>query len=139
MKFSTKAGYGLKAMMNLAADFPTKKNIKEISQEEHISSKYLEKLMGILKKNQLVRSVQGQGGGYFLAKKPGQITAGEIVEILDGPIAPMKCSSAKCKMAEHCSASSVWSELEKEMKKFLYKQTLEKLIKNNQTKKYVRK
>lgn len=128
MKFSTRAEYGLKAMINLAYDFPVQKNIKELSKEESISPKYLERLMGTLKKSGLVLSTKGQSGGYTLAKKPAQITAGEIVEALDGPIAPMKCTSYKCTIAATCNSSSIWTELEQQIKKTLYKYTLKNLI-----------
>lgn len=126
MKFSTRAEYGLKAMLNLAHSFPAQKNITELSKEESISSKYLERLMGTLKKEGLVVSSRGTAGGYTLSKKPSKMTAGEIVEALDGPIAPMGCSGSEC--AKNCASSSIWIELEKQIKKTLHSSTLEKLI-----------
>ncbi|HBP01443.1 MAG: Transcriptional regulator, BadM/Rrf2 family [Candidatus Moranbacteria bacterium GW2011_GWE1_49_15] len=127
MKFSTRAEYGLKAMINLAHTFPGQKSIKELSEEESISLKYLERLMGTLKKNGLVLSTKGQSGGYVLSKKPSQMTAGEVIEALDGPIAPMKCTSSNCAIAKSCNSSTIWTELEHQIKKTLYGYTLKKL------------
>ena len=133
MRFSTRAEYGLKAMLNLAHNFPEQKSIKELSMEESISPKYLERLMGTLKKSGLVLSTKGQGGGYVLSKKPSVMTAGEIIEALDGPIAPMKCTSSNCAIAKTCNSSTIWTELEQQIKKTLYGYTLKKLIHKNQT------
>ena len=68
MKFSTKAEYGLKAMVNLAKDEGAIKNIKLIAKEESISIKYLERLLNILRKYDLVESFRGTNGGYRLKK-----------------------------------------------------------------------
>lgn len=126
MRFSTKAEYGLKAMVNLAKAYPGQKSIKTLADEESVSSKYLERLMGELRKNGLVLSEKGKSGGYVLSRKPKEIPVGAIVEILDGPIAPMKCSGAAC--AKNCISSSIWIEVENQIKKTLYKTTLKKLI-----------
>lgn len=127
MKFSTKAEYGLKAMVNLAAAFPVQKNLQAIAREEKISVKYLERIIGELRKNNLLTSSKGKAGGYILAKNPKQITTGEIVEILDGPIAPTKCSL--CGIENKCSSSLVWIKLGQEIKKTLDNIKLSDLIK----------
>ena len=127
MKFSTKAEYGLKAVVNLAEGYPEIKSLKTISDEEMISLKYLERLMSSLKEKGIVKSTKGKMGGYKLAKKPEKITAGDVIEALDGPIEPMGCSGSNC--AKKCPSSKVWIELEKQMKKTLNKVTLKGLIK----------
>jgi Rrf2 family transcriptional regulator, cysteine metabolism repressor len=128
MKFSTKAEYGLKAMVCLARDYPDQKNIKAICAKEHISEKYLERLIGELRKNKIVISQKGKGGGYTLAKKPNQIKVGEIVEILEGPIAPMKCVGHICSMQDECTSNVVWNKLGEQIKKTLYGIKLSELI-----------
>jgi Rrf2 family protein len=133
MKFSTRAEYGLKAMINLAGAYPDQKNIRELSKEESISPKYLERLMGALKKNDLVLSTKGQSGGYTLSKKPSLVSAGEVVEALDGPIAPMKCTSSNCAIAKTCNSNTIWTDLEQQIKTTLYGQTLKKLINKNKS------
>ncbi len=128
MKFSTRAGYGLRAMVNLAHNFPEKKTIREISFEEGIPVKYLEKLMSELKKNKLVKSLRGKAGGYILAQKPEAINTGEIVEVLEGSIAPMKCVENGCPTNCECSSSLVWIKLNQQIKKTLNDITLGDLV-----------
>ena len=67
--------------------------IKEISRIENISLKYLEQIMLTLKNAGLLNSKMGIGGGYYLAKPPREIMLGQIVRILDGPLAPIRCVS----------------------------------------------
>lgn len=126
MKFSTKAEYGLKAIVNLAGSYPQVKSIKTISDEEMISLKYLERLMGTLREKGLVKSLKGKNGGYELIDKPENITAGNVIEALDGPIEPMGCSGSGC--SKNCPSSKVWMQLEKQMKKTLNEVTLGSLI-----------
>lgn len=121
MQFSTKAEYGLKAMINLANAYPNQKNSKEISEEESISNKYLERLLSVLKKEQLVQSSKGKSGGYTLVRKPNLIKVGEIVEILDGPISPMKCVGSFCAIEHKCPSSAVWNKVAEQVKQTLYK------------------
>jgi len=127
MKFSTRAEYGLKAMTNLAKSFPEKKSLFLISKEEGISAKYLEQLMATLKKNKLIRSYKGKNGGYVLFKKPDLTKVGEIVEILEGSIAPMKCDQHQCPICR-CSSRIVWDKLGKQIRKTLYGIKLSELI-----------
>lgn len=65
MKFSTRGEYGLRATVNLARCYPLKKSIKEISKEENISAKYLERLFSELKEGGILKSLKGKNGGYF--------------------------------------------------------------------------
>ncbi len=128
MKFSTKAEYGLKAMTNLAQSFPEQKNLKTISQEEKISAKYLERLIGSLRKNNLVESSKGKSGGYVLSRDPGKIKVGEIIEVLEGPIAPMKCVRKFCSLEHQCASSKVWTRLAEQIKRTLDSINLSELI-----------
>ena len=128
MKFSTKAEYGLKAMTNLAQCYPEQKTIGEIANQENISQKYLERLMGILRNGGVVSSVKGKQGGYTLAKDPKKIPVGEIIEILDGDIAPMRCVGKFCASEHKCPSSIVWNKLGMQIKKTLYDIKLNTLI-----------
>ena len=129
MKFSTKAEYGLRAMVVLARDYPYLKSIAEISFEENISAKYLEQIFIKLKKAAIVVSQKGKSGGYTLTREPRQITVGDIVEILEGKIEPTKCYSAECKNNQ-CASKKVWVKLSQEIKKTLDNIKLSDLIKN---------
>ncbi|MFZ2226625.1 MAG: Rrf2 family transcriptional regulator [Candidatus Moraniibacteriota bacterium] len=127
MHFSTKAEYGLRAMVCLARAYPGQKNITEISQEENISAKYLETLIGRLRKNSLVKSQKGKSGGYTLIKNPKNISAGEIIEIMEGPIVS-KCDGSNCMKAKVCASSLVWNKLAFQIKKTLFAIKLSELI-----------
>ena len=118
MKFSTKGEYALRAIVNLARCYPQRKNLKIIATEEHISLKYLERLMRDLKRNKLVKSFRGKEGGYVLAVNPSQIKVGQVIEATEGPIT-IKCYGAKCKLVHKCPSSFVWIKLGKQIKKTL--------------------
>ncbi|AOM82497.1 cysteine metabolism transcriptional regulator CymR [Salisediminibacterium beveridgei] len=91
MKISTKGRYGLTIMMALArkhGEGPT--SLKSIAQEHNLSEHYLEQLIAPLRNASLVKSVRGAYGGYMLAKEPGEITAGDVIRVLEGPITPVE-------------------------------------------------
>ena len=129
MKFSTKAEYGLKAMVNLAQCFPNQKSIKEIANQEDISQKYLERLMVSLRNGGVVESSMGKTGGYILARDPRKIPVGEIIEIMDGDIAPMRCVGKFCAARDKCPSSVVWEAIGQQVKKTVYKIKLSDLVK----------
>lgn len=119
MKFSTKGEYGLRAAVNLARCYPQKKSIKDISSEEKISVKYLERLMGELRKNNIVKSFKGKEGGYVLFEHPERIKIGSVIESTEGPIS-IKCYRSGCKMLHKCPSSYVWVKLGEQIRKTLY-------------------
>lgn len=87
MKISTKGRYGLTIMMELAArhgEGPT--SLKSIAEKHQLSEHYLEQLIGPLRNAGLTKSVRGAYGGYVLSKSPEQISAGEVIRILEGPL-----------------------------------------------------
>ena len=98
MRLSKRGEYGLRAMIMLAgtpdhdASLPVVQ-IKEISQREQISAKFLEQILLTLKNAGLLHSKMGVGGGYYLARSAKEITLGQIFRVLDGPVAPVKCVS----------------------------------------------
>jgi len=127
VKISTKGEYGLRAAVNLAQNYPKIKNVKEISQEENISLKYLERLVGEMRKKEIVKSFKGKDGGYILAKKPSEISAGEVIESMEGKMIP-KCYGTNCSNIGKCASSSVWIKLDEQIKKTLYEIKLSDLI-----------
>jgi Rrf2 family protein len=98
MRLSKRGEYGLRAMINLA-DSVRKNNssplvqIKDISERENIPAKFLEQILLALKNAGLLQSKMGFGGGYYLARPASEITLGQIIRILDGPLAPIRCVS----------------------------------------------
>jgi Rrf2 family protein len=98
MRLSKRGEYGLRAMICLASsismDMPyPMMQIKDISLNEHIPTKFLEQILLALKNAGLLQSKKGFGGGYYLAKPASEINLGQIVRILDGPLAPIRCVS----------------------------------------------
>lgn len=128
MKFSTKAEYGLKAMTNLAQCYPDQKTTKDIAEQENISQKYLERLLGKLRDGGVVDSNKGKLGGFVLSRDPKKIPVGEIIELLDGEIAPMRCVGKFCSSEHKCPSSVVWNKLGVQIKKTLYSIKLNSLI-----------
>ncbi len=97
MRLSKRGEYGLRAMIVLARPGrdgnPAVLQIREISEREKIPGKFLEQILLTLKNAGLLHSKMGIGGGYRLAKPAGQISLAQIVRVLDGPLAPVKCVS----------------------------------------------
>ena len=98
MRLSKRGEYGLRAMITLAEPVekggsPAMMQIKEISQREQISPKFLEQILLTLKNAGLLHSKMGVGGWYYLARSANEITLGQIFRVLDGPVAPIKCVS----------------------------------------------
>jgi Rrf2 family protein len=95
MKLSKRGEYGLKAMIDLAsqAEPTAMAQIKEIAARQQIPVKFLEQILLTLKNAGLLHSRAGIGGGYYLAKASDEISLGQVVRVLDGPLAPIPCVS----------------------------------------------
>ena len=92
MKFSTKSRYALRLMAELARYAPgTTVSLKEISERQNLSLKYLEQIVTPLARVGLVKSERGSQGGYRLTKAPADYTAGEILRAIEGSVAPIPC------------------------------------------------
>lgn len=116
MKLSTKGRYGVKAMFELALSVgkgPIPLN--SIADKQSLSVHYLEQLFSSLRKAGLVKSIRGAQGGYMLAKKPEDITVGDIIRTLEGPLAPADCvtddDSKECYKAEYCVTRTIWEKI----------------------------
>jgi Rrf2 family protein len=91
---SQKAKYALRALLVLAArpsEAPV--HIADIAEAEHISRKFLEATLLELRKHGVLASQRGQHGGYRLARAASEISFGEVIRIIDGPLAPLPCAS----------------------------------------------
>ncbi|MHB1125442.1 MAG: RrF2 family transcriptional regulator [Bacillota bacterium] len=130
MKLSTRGEYGLRAMFDLSqhhGEGPI--SLKSIAERQGISEHYLEQLAASLRKSGLLRSVRGSQGGYILAREPGEITVGDIIRVLEGPIAPMDCVSEEekdpCIRAESCITRGIWAKVRDSINDVLDSITLE--------------
>jgi Rrf2 family protein len=101
MRLSKRGEYGLRAMIDLATHLTGANGqgpqsvvqIKEVAERQHIPAKFLEQILLTLKNAGLLHSRMGVGGGYYLARPAGEISLGQIVRVLDGPLAPIGCVS----------------------------------------------
>ena len=85
MKISTKGRYGLRAIIDLAQYSEIEPvSINSIASRQGISERYLEQLMTLLKKADLIKSIRGAGGGYVLAKDMSEISVGDVLRALEG-------------------------------------------------------
>jgi Rrf2 family protein len=131
VRLSTRGRYGLKAMIDLAMHAgggPVP--LKSVAERQGISEHYLEQLMASLRKAGLVASVRGAQGGYGLGREAEQITAGDIIRALEGPIAPVECveeGAAPCDRVEQCVTYTVWRKLRDAMVGALDSMTLGEL------------
>jgi len=121
MKLTTKSRYGVRAIFDIAyhaGGLPAQ--IKDISERQKISPRYLEQIFQKLKKAGILGSKRGPKGGYFLLKEPRDITVYEIISCTEGPIELVfcvneeqgpDCSAATCDMKGACVASPMWKEI----------------------------
>jgi Rrf2 family protein len=96
MRLSKKGEYALRSLINLGIAAEVKRSlvqVAELAETEQLPVKFLEQIMQALKEAGLVESVRGKFGGYRLAKPARQITIGEVVRLIDGPLAPIGCVS----------------------------------------------
>ena len=113
MRFSTRGRYGVQIMVDLAqhaTEGPI--SLKSIADRQKLSEHYLEQLVPELRKAGLVKSIRGAQGGYILAKKPENICIGDVIRILEGPIAPVECTNESdsncCEKTDFCVTREVW-------------------------------
>ena len=113
MKLSTRSRYGTRILVDLAHhqdQGPVQ--IGEISKRQGISVKYLEQLIRPLKEAKLVTSVRGPKGGHIMAKKPEDVTLGQIVRLFEGQAELVECISCpeKCPMSDDCRVRLAWMD-----------------------------
>ena len=123
MKISTKGRYGLTIMIELAkrhGEGPT--SLKSIAKAQNLSEHYLEQLVAPLRNAGLVKSIRGAYGGYILGNEPSNITAGDIIRILEGPISPVEGIED-----EEPAKRELWMRIRDAVKEVLDNTTIEDL------------
>ncbi len=130
MKLSTKGRYGVTAMYDLALHYGKGYvSLKSIAERQMLSETYLEQLIAQLRKAGLVKSSRGSRGGYSLSKDPSNIRVGDIIRVLEGPIAPVECVSElenqeSCIKMDQCITRDIWIQLKESMESVLDSFTL---------------
>ena len=133
MMVSTRGRYALRVMIDLAEQggsgyIP----MKDIAQRQGLSLKYLERILPVLAKNNIVEGVQGKGGGYRLCRSPEEYTMGEILRLTEGSLAPVSCmdhGTEPCERAADCRTRPLWHGLDKVINEYLDGVTLADLMK----------
>ena len=138
MKISTKGRYALRLMLDLAYNHTGSFiPIKNISQRQDISDKYLEQIITQLSRAGLVKSARGAQGGYMLAKEPQEYTVGEILRLLEGNLAPVACvddTKEASTRADECVTMEVWREIKDAVNKVVDNITLADLVEQQRQK-----
>ena len=133
MRVSTKGRYALRMMIDIAEQrvdewIP----IKDISERQGISLKYLEQIVTNLTRAGLLRSGRGSGGGYMLTKTPDKYTAGEILRAIEGKLTPVACLDDEinqCERSNCCQTLGFWTGLYQVIDDYVNSVTLQDLLK----------
>jgi Rrf2 family protein len=135
MRISTKGRYSLEALLYMAL-LPKGEyaSTRAIAEDTGISDGYLEQLFIPLRKAGIVQGIRGPLGGYLPGKTPDQITVGEILRTVEGPLEPVDCVKSKdCPIRESCISRYTWSELYQEINGCVDSITLKDLAEAYQT------
>lgn len=132
MKISTKGRYALRIMADLALhDNGEYIRLKDISERQDVTLKYMEQIMPLLTKAGYVKSYRGNNGGYMLARKPEEYTAGDILRTTEGSLAPIACiedDPNRCPRKDKCITLPFWEGMWKVINDYVDSVTLADLI-----------
>ena len=138
---STRGRYALRVMIDLAehggGDFVP---MKEVAARQEISLKYIERIMPLLTKENLVEGQHGKGGGYRLCRPPEDYSVGEILRITEGGLAPvacLECGAKPCSRAAECRTLPMWKKYYAMTNEFFDGISIADLMKNGASYEYV--
>ena len=134
MKLSTRARYGLKALIDLGLHSENETvSLQSIAERQDISKKYLEQIIPYLNRGRLLLTNRGHQGGYKLAKHPSEITVYDVLECAEGDLAPVSClqnESEPCERRAECLTLPIWRGLDEVVKNYLKGITLKDALNN---------
>ena len=137
MKLSTRVRYGTKALLELALHWGEEPVLlKDISQRQQIPLPYLEHLISPLVKAGIIKGTRGTRGGVSLLKPPREIILGEVIQLLEGSIAPVECvdNPETCPRSDLCVTHDIWDEVKEAISKVLGSMTLQDLVERQRQK-----
>jgi Rrf2 family protein len=137
MKLSTRGRYGLRALLDLALhQGEGSVLLKDIARRQEVSLPYLEHLIAPLIAAGLVKSTRGARGGVLLLRSPSEINLGEIIQLLEGSIAPVDCVNDPklCHRSGSCVTRDIWIEMKIAMSQVLDSTTLQDLVERQRQK-----
>lgn len=137
MKLSTKCRYGSRAVMEIARtckNGPVKR--KDIVKNQQISDSYLENILIALKNGGVIDTIRGANGGYLLRRQASDVTLLEIVNILDGTLAPVECLNTPsiCSRSPRCATRIAWIKMQEAEENVLRSITVQELLDYEQEK-----
>lgn len=134
MWISTRAQYGMRALVEIALNGDEPVSLKHVSERQGISQHYLEQLVAVLRKSGYVESIRGAYGGYRVAKPLDKIHALEVVELLEGSFAAVSCieDEDNCDRTGHCSTEGLWRQVDKAVRDVLAATSLADLVAERQ-------
>lgn len=134
MRLTTKGRYAVTAMLDLALHAQKGPvSLADISQRQGISLSYLEQLFAKLRRQQLVLSVRGPGGGYQLSRSDGQIFVAQVVDAVNESLDTTRChNKGDCQHGEKCLTHHLWSDLSDQIHDFLSTISLADLMKKRE-------
>ncbi len=134
MKLTMKSDYGLRAMLDLAQYYGQGPiQCSDIAHRQDIPEYYLDQLLIALRKAGLIRSVRGPQGGHLLARAPSQIMMGEVIQALDGNLAPMECVTdpTSCSQSAGCALRDVWLKVDEFTQQLVMSTSIEELARKH--------
>jgi len=137
MKLTSKGRYAVTAMLDVAIHASTGPvSLADISERQGISLSYLEQLFSRLRKNGLVSSVRGPGGGYRLGKCSAQIAVADVISAVDESIKATRCNDkGNCQGGHQCLTHTLWNDLSNRIEEFLQNISLAELVEQKEVKK----
>lgn len=105
--------------------------LKYIAEQQNLSDQYLEQIFSSLRRAGLVKSIRGAQGGYLLSRDASKITVGDIIRVLEGPVAPSDCvldEESDCKNSGHCVTQVVWEKIKESVESVIDSITLQNMI-----------
>jgi Rrf2 family iron-sulfur cluster assembly transcriptional regulator len=140
MRLTTKGRYAVTAMLDLAIHASGKPTVlADIARRQGISLSYLEQIFAPLRKRALVTSVRGPGGGYRLARSPGDIFIGEVIEAVDEQLDATRCGGERdCQNRGACLTHQLWKDLSDHVRNYLHGVSLLDLVEHKEVRDRVR-
>ncbi|EKT64661.1 Fe-S cluster assembly transcriptional regulator IscR [Providencia burhodogranariea] len=135
MRLTSKGRYAVTAMLDVALHSQSGPvPLADISERQGISLSYLEQLFSRLRKNELVSSVRGPGGGYLLGRNADQIFVAQVIAAVDESVDATRCKGSKegCQNGDRCLTHALWRDLSDRITDFLSGISLDELVKNQE-------